>query len=227
LNCLEFRRAVGADPSRLSAEAVAHRDSCTTCAKYAQEMVRLDGLIKRALEVPVPHQREFPVPAAARPLRQKWFAMAASVLLVVGVGIVVTWFGGTSQSAFAADIVKHLDHEAAAMTVSEKRVSTELLRSTLAAKGLQLVEPIDDVSYAQNCWVRKTFAPHLVVQTQQGPVAVIVFPAMQVEAPEKFDEASYHGQIMPMGKGSVVVVANDASVIDEVSAKVRKAIAWQ
>ena len=49
MNCLEFRRAVGAEPHRITADAKAHMGECPTCAKYAQEMQRLDGLIKRAI----------------------------------------------------------------------------------------------------------------------------------------------------------------------------------
>jgi len=229
LNCLEFRRAVGADPSRLSADTIAHRESCATCAKYAQEMLRLDGLIKKALEVPVPQTRdmtrEFSTSAAPAP-RRNWYAMAASVLLVVGAGIGVTLLGGKSQTAYAQEIVAHLNHEPHAMTVTEKRVSDELLRSTLAAKGLRLTESLGEVSYVQNCWVRKSFVPHVVVQTAKGPVTVIVFPSDDLAGPEQFDEGDYHGQILPLGKGSVAVIANDAALIDDVVTKVRTAIAW-
>ena len=226
MNCLEFRRAVGADPSRLTADAIAHRESCATCAKYAQEMQRLDGLIKKALEVPVPQTREFAATAAAPAPRRNWYAMAASVLLVVGAGIGLTLLGGKSQTAYAQEIVAHLNHEPHAMTVTEKRVSDELLRSTLAAKGLRLTESLGEVSYVQNCWVRKSFVPHVVVQTAKGPVTVIVFPSDQLASPEQFDEGNYHGQILPLGKGSVAVIANDAALIDDVVTKVRTAIAW-
>ncbi|HTE40169.1 MAG TPA: DUF3379 family protein, partial [Steroidobacteraceae bacterium] len=118
-------------------------------------------------------------------------------------------------------------HEPDAMTASEVRVSSTLLDSALQAKGLKLAAPIGDISYLANCWVREAFVPHVVVQTARGPVTVIVLPHESVASVERFDEAQYHGEIMPMGRGSMIVIANDASLIDEVAQRVRTAIVWK
>jgi hypothetical protein len=228
LNCVEFHRAVGADPNHLGQDAIAHRESCAACAQFAAETQRLDGLIKRALEIPAPQKgRAFTFPPARVAPQNRWYAMAASVLLAMGLGLGVLWFGGGVQVALAKEVVSHLNHEPDAMTESEVRVSSTLLDSALQAKGLRLAAPIGDISYVANCWVRNAFVPHVVVQTARGPVTVIVLPHEPVAAVERFDEAPYHGEMMPMGSGSIVVIANDATLIDEVASKVRTAIVWQ
>lgn len=228
MNCLEFRRAVGAEPQRISADANAHMRECPTCAKYAQELQRLDGLIKRALEVPAPQINsvtggEFVAPAVQP---RRWYAMAASLLLAVVVGL-VAWVGLAPSESVAADVVSHMGHEKDAMTVTDTRVSSQLLDGILQAKGMKLAEPLTDISYARNCFVRRTWAPHVVVQTASGPVAAIVLPNERVWRSARFHEGEYHGEIVPMGKGAIVVVATDAEVIDEVSKKVSRAIVWQ
>jgi len=222
LNCTEFRRAVGADPSRLTADAIAHRSTCAACAQYAQETQRLDGLIKRALEIPAPQLQQFAPPAMPR---TRWYAMAASVLLTFAIAITL-WVGGGSQASLADDIVAHLNFESDAMTVSEARVSNTLLEGALQAKDLRLVQPLNDISYLHSCWIRRAWVPHIVVQTARGPVTVIVLPNEPASSEERFDEEPYHGTIIPMGRGSIVVIANDAALIDDVAAKVRTAIAW-
>ena len=228
MNCVEFHRAVGADPNHISAEATAHRDSCAACSQYAAETLQLDGLIKRALAVPTPQKgRAFTLTSTRAAPQQRWYAMAASVLLAVGIGLGLLWYGGGVQVALAKEVVSHLNHEPDAMTASEVRVSSTLLDSALQAKGLKLAAPIGDISYLANCWVREAFVPHVVVQTARGPVTVIVLPHESVASVERFDEAQYHGEIMPMGRGSMIVIANDASLIDEVAQRVRTAIVWK
>jgi len=221
VNCLEFRRALGADPNHISAEAQAHRAECPTCEKYAQEMLRLNGLIKRALEVPVPLGQPLQMPVRIQP---RWYAIAASILVALSVTIGALWFVGYPRESLASDVVKHMAHEPHAMTLSQARVSAELLDGALKAKGLRLSQPMDDVSYLQSCFIRGRFVPHLVVQTERGPVTVLLLTSERVEQTERFDEQQYHGVLMPASWGSVAVVATDAAVIDAVAEKARTVV---
>ena len=54
MECLEFRRAAGADPLHVSVEAAAHRDGCPKCAEFLRQTLVLDERILAALRVPVP-----------------------------------------------------------------------------------------------------------------------------------------------------------------------------
>jgi hypothetical protein len=219
VNCLEFRRALGADPNHASAESLAHRAECPTCERYAQEMLRLNGLIKRALEVPVPAQQPIKTPR----LQPRWFAIAASALLTVGVVIGILSLG-TPRDSLAAAVVAHLAHEPDAMTPTQVRVSNELLDGALRAKGLRLAHPMNNVSYLESCEIRGHLVPHLVVQTERGPVTVILLTEEKVKRTSRFDERQYHGMLVPMPRGAMAVIATDASVVDAVAENVKAAV---
>jgi hypothetical protein len=221
VNCLEFRRALGADPNHASPESLAHRAECPTCEKYAQEMLRLNGLIKLALEVPVPTAQPLQLSARTQP---RWYAMAASVLVALSVAMGAFWFVGFPRESLASDVVKHMAHEPQAMTPTQARISTELLGGALQAKGLQLSQPMDDVSYLQSCFIRGHFVPHLVVQTPHGPVTVLLLTEEKVADTERFDEQQYHGVLMPLGKGAMAVIALDNSIVMPVAEKIRATV---
>jgi len=51
MDCLEFRRRVGAEPSLAGAEIEAHRRDCLACARHQDELRALDAQIARALAV--------------------------------------------------------------------------------------------------------------------------------------------------------------------------------
>ena len=53
MDCIEFKRAAGAEPQRLSVAAREHAAGCADCERYATHMLSLDGLLQRALRVPV------------------------------------------------------------------------------------------------------------------------------------------------------------------------------
>lgn len=221
MNCLEFRRALGADPNHVSPESLAHRAQCPACEKYAQEMLRLNGLIRRALAVPVRSSRK----SFASRSKLSWYAMAASLLLVIGFGGTF-WFLGFPRTSLAGDVVAHLAHEPSAMTVVEARVSAELLDGALRAKGMHLARPINDVSYLQSCLVRGNFVPHLVVQTDRGPVTVLLLSEEKVSGTQHFDERQYHGVLVPMEHGGMAVIATDASLVDGVAERVKASVVW-
>lgn len=228
MNCQEFRRALGADPHHDSIEARAHRATCPACEHYAQEMLRLNGLIKRALTVPVPEQKQFAAPASGGfASNTRWYAMAASVVFAVGIALGAVWFLGFPRESLASQVVAHLAHEPYAMTETESRVSAQVLESALQAKGLGLAQPMNDVSYVQSCVLRGRFVPHLVVQTAQGPVTVMLLVEEQITKTERFAEADYQGVLVPTKKGGMAVIASDVMLAERVADRVQAAIDWE
>jgi hypothetical protein len=178
-------------------------------------MLRLNGLIKRALEIPVPVQNLAAANSVtSRPRQQQvWYAMAASAVLAIGVVIAVLLLG-TPRESLASAVVAHLAHDPKAMTPTEVRVSDQLLNGALQAKGLRLIQPMSNVSYLQSCEIRGHLVPHIVVQTEGGPVTVLLLTEEKVNHAERFDDQKYHGVLVPMQRGAMAVIATDASLVD-------------
>jgi hypothetical protein len=73
--------------------------------------------------------------------------------------------------------------------------------------------------------------PHLVVQTDAGPVTVMVLTHELPRAPMRFDEHGYRGMIVPVvGHGSIAVLERepgaDLTIMQRVAAKVVAALDW-
>ena len=224
--CSEFRKQAGADPQHLGVEAQAHCAQCTACTAYLQQMLQLDGLLKRALDVPAsmlpnnvtPLRRESP------PMFRRWYALAASVLLavVLGAGIWVV----APRDSLAAEVVAHMHHEPGTMVTTDARANPAELDEVLRRAGVRLKSGSRKVSLARTCGFRGATIPHLVVQTQEGPIAVLVLPHEQVDVPKSFNEAGYAGTILPSGRGSVAVIANSSAAVRRVAAELAEAVVW-
>jgi hypothetical protein len=229
MECLEFRRAAGADPGHLSAEAAAHRDACPKCAEFLWQTMVLDERILAALRVPVPERGAAAVAppnvvAFPRIERRRWMALAASIAGGVMIGSLL-WVSAPRVS-LAEDVVKHMAHEPGVMVMSSAPEDASKVERVMERAGIRFRSDAGMVSYAQTCRFRGEKVPHLVVQTDAGPVTVMVLRNEKVTAPVKFAEQGYVGTILPAGPGSVAVIGPTGADLSQVAERVAAAVVW-
>jgi len=231
MECLEFRRTAGADPGHLDPEAQAHADACAACAAHLRQLRKLDASILQALQVPLPESqpRSDSVVAPAggtitRTPRQRWYALAASIVAGVLIGTLL-WVGGPEKT-IARSLVEHMSHEPDAMVSTEVPADPERLGKVLSRAGISLRPEIGSVSYARSCPFRGERVPHLVVQTDGGPVTVMVLRNETLDAPVSFNEDGYSGRIVPAGPGSIAVIGGGETDLEQVAERVTAAVKW-
>jgi Protein of unknown function (DUF3379) len=220
MDCTQFRRALLSDPRDVTAEMAAHRETCHDCAQYAEQLMRFEARLERALRVDT----------ADAPVRHvRWLAIAASVLVAVVVAGSL-WIAVPGRT-LAADVVTHMAGEPEAWQQTDVPVPGSDLGAVLSNSQLRLKPDVGVVSYAQSCLFRGHHVPHLVVQTAAGPVTVMVLVHEPVHMTTQFDENGYRGVIVPVaGHGSLAVLtrgeATDPKTVDQIAARVENAIIW-
>jgi hypothetical protein len=234
IDCAQYRRAVLADPHAESAELAEHLTHCLECPAYHDRLLRFEGGLTRALRIDarvLPQPRQV-LPARlgrnGRVRRNGWLALAASLLLALLVG---TLWLGAPHASLAADVVAHMAGEPDAWTRTDVPVPSADLAPVLAEARMRLRPDAGMVSYAQSCLFRGHHVPHLVVQTDMGPVTVMVLVHENVAAARMFDEGGYRGTIVPVpGHGSIAVLIKgeegDLAQVERVAARVKDAIVW-
>jgi hypothetical protein len=224
MNCLEFRRAAGADPGHLTVEAMAHRGECAACAQHLRDLLAMDVTIRRALQVPAPEPAESRSTRSspmASP-RQRWLALAASLVAGVLVGSVLS-IGGP-RASLAREVVEHARHEpqSLAATNADPAVVDRVLR----AGGIRLRPGAADVTYARSCPFRNRIVPHLVVRTAHGPVTVLVLREESITRPIRVREGDFRGSLVPAGPGSIAVFGDTRADLSEITERLENAVEW-
>jgi hypothetical protein len=220
MNCEAARRAIGADPALSTAELEAHLHSCPACSQFRQEMRSLDAQIRRALERPpdiAPRQirRE-------RPPWQRW-AMAASALLA-SFAVLGVWLLRPSDT-LAREVVAHVQKEPESWFATQ-HVTAKEIGHALSGGGVALDLTSEHIMYAQSCWFRGHYVPHLVVQTATGPATVMILRHEHVTARRSFHEAGMSGVIVPAEQGSIAVVARGNEDLGQLAGEMQHDVHW-
>jgi hypothetical protein len=241
MDCEQFRRAMLAEPSNDDAERRLHLATCHECTQYALQLRRFEGRLERALRVEVnPRLMEqgvvTPLRSTARrgarpwdPPHRRWLAAAASVLLGTAVAFSL-WLAAPGRS-LAADVVKHMAEEPDAWARTDIPVPEPRLTEVLIDSHVRFRLSAGLVSYASSCSFRGHKVPHLVVQTNSGPVTVMVLTHEALRSAMRFNEQGYRGVIVPVhGHGSLAVLERgpdmDIKTVEGVAAQVQSALDW-
>ena len=204
IHCHHARLHIGGEPQSLPAEVREHLTTCESCSGFLEETLSMEGRLRGALEVPLNRFRGDPARnPAAMPRR---YALAPSVVLAILVGGGF-WFFRPPQ-ALAGELMEHVMHEPESWQ-EHPRVAPPELAAMLRDVGVDFDIRMP-VTYAAPCIIRGRPVPHLVVQTDQGPVTVILLPHEKVESRQEFSEGPYRGVLLPARQGGVAVIARGA-----------------
>jgi Protein of unknown function (DUF3379) len=240
----QYRSAVLSDPNDPDPELRAHRESCAECAAYTEKLQGFEARLARALQVEVDAGKSWAaIRGAGRPVTSlarrpprgwpprvagaRWLALAASVVFgAVVVGLI--WV--VPSRSLAAAVVAHMAGEPGAWR-TDAPVPGSQLNAVLEDSKLKIMPQAGMVSYASSCRFRGHMVPHLVVQSDSGPVTVMVLVHESKAKWKQFDEQGYRGVIVPVqGHGALAILMKDphadAATVARVAAKVRESIVW-
>jgi hypothetical protein len=229
IDCTQCRRTLLADPHAASPELAEHLAHCPECPAYRERLMRFEDRLTSALRIDAQMARRSAQAPWLPARRNRWLAMAAGLVVALLVG--TTLWLGAPHTSLAADVVAHMAGEPEAWARTDVPVPSADLAPVLAEAHMQLRPDAGMVSYAQSCQFRGHHVPHLVVQTDMGPVTVMVLVHENVAAARMFDESGYRGTIVPVpGHGSIAVLvkgdAGDPAEVESVAARVKDAIVW-
>jgi hypothetical protein len=213
MNCAHYRKLLLAEPAQIGRNTRTHLDNCVACKEFHDSLSSFEVRLHQALCIPVGRQT---LPVELRRDRPRllhqprgWLAIAASALLVLLVGSL--WLGAPARS-LAAEVVGHVEDEPGAFAPANQPVSQEKLDIAFSDTQLRVKAAALVVTYASRCSFRGHRVPHLVVQTDRGPVTVMILVDESVRSSVRFDLQGYEGVLVPLPHhGTVAVLEPEGS----------------
>ena len=213
MDCLEFRRRLGTEPHARDPEGLAHRDGCAACRAAWERAQAFEHALQGALDVPVPEGlAERVLLAQATGERQHTvrrrrvaFALAASLLLALGVG----GYGWLQMDAHSlpALAVAHMPGEIHSLDLNQP-ISEVAIAAGFADRGVSLRGSAPaDVTYVHDCPVGPYKTVHLVSRIDGTPVAVLYFPNAHASRKD-FRRNGWRGREVPLANGTLVMLTD-------------------
>jgi hypothetical protein len=213
--CGHARLHIGADPRTLPAEIAAHVEGCEACRRFRDEMLMLDGKVHAALELPLERFRQ-----PLRPARR--YALAASVVLALLVAGGLWVF--RPSTALAGEVVRHVEEEADSWN-SHQSLPPEDVAAILRKAGVQFDSPLP-VVYGYPCPFRGHRVAHLVVQTPNGTMTVMLIPHERVMRRTGIEQDGMQGVLLPAGRGSVALLTRNGEISDALAEQIVSRVRW-
>lgn len=192
---------------------------------------QFEQLLGEALrvDVPEPGQRHAPTVPARRPSVLRFAAIAAGVVLAVGVIVNQLWtYGYIASGDIVDDVIVHINHEPAALIEPAAPVSRERFGGVMQAAGVSMSRFDASVTYVELCPFRGEMVAHFALQGSAGPVTVMLLPNEHVDGPVAVDEDGFHGTIAPLSiGGSIAVVGEPGEDIQDIQNRVADAVRWR
>lgn len=242
MDSTNYKEIIAADPQApidLSGLSAADRAAAEA---FREEMLQLDAKISKALAIDVPELTLPELPSAdaddARsnvvniPKRTKrsmgvpaWMGIAASVVLVAFAG--TQFLGGrTDDSALAAELLAHLDHEPQSFRPSSIPVSDRDLARVVSTGRAEMDSSVGMVTYARSCEINGKTVPHLVIQGKLGPITVLLLPDEAVSSPVPVEGDGINGVILPVGDGSIAIIGEREEDLNDIEQQVIDSVSW-
>lgn len=225
MNCLDFQRRLNADPYRLGAEAEAHAEACPACARRLAGQMRQEAELARSLWVTPPDGLADRVLLAARMRRRgergRLYALAASLFLVVGIGLsLAPW----READLTAESIRHVLAEPQFLAAREP-VSPGEVAAQFQRVGARLAEPLAAV-HAAPCDVPGGEGAHIVLDTPHGRVTVLLMPNRQARAEAREQAQGLIAAIHAAKRGCYALVAPNPRALEHARALLEKRLRW-
>ena len=196
------------------------------------------GLHQRLLQIPDQDDSASTSPAVRKSTRRlQYLAAAACAVLTLGV-----LFGIARQSLPGGDmlagevIIDHLyleeaELDAVARGSLDSAYTLSQLNRVLANAGTAMSAGVDlqatPVRFANPCLIMPGYqSAHLILQTPDGPVNVIVINNSPVAREVSIGDERFSGSIIPMPRGNVIVVGESGAALNRYRNMITDNLQW-
>ncbi|MDA0678709.1 MAG: DUF3379 family protein [Proteobacteria bacterium] len=239
MNCEDYKEALAGDPSASIDGGDLHLAACESCAAFTAEMQAFDAKIAKALAIDVPDLRIPELPeieddnVTSLPFRTRqtfsapaWIGIAATVVLAAFIGVRMIDFDPGNGLTLSEEVLAHVDHEPGALRVTNVAVSDERFLSVVNPSVGTMDRNVGLVTYAQSCIINGKTIPHLVIQGEKGPITLLLMPEEMIDGAITLDGKGVNGVIIPMGNGSIAIIAERDEPLGEIEQRILDSVEW-
>ncbi len=232
MNCLEFRRRLGSEPASTLGSFVAHREECPRCASAHRVAGEFEDRIRGALRIPVPANLADRVILAQttesrqvfRNRKRSFAALIVAAAASIVVALVSIQRPQAGMPALAGLVVAHLHKHVVNAADAQDQIPMHDVMAAFAARGVTLASVPEGIHYVHECPAGPYKSVHMVMPDHDGPVSVVYVVDKPSTQATDFSHDGMQGREVPLGKGSLVMLARSDADFDAIEEHWKRAM---
>ncbi len=222
MNCIDVHRKLTTEPAIRNDAINAHLKECSACTRFAESVGQFDRAIHNAASINVPDglaerillKQSFKQQHQLRANRFKLYAVAASVLLVLGISLGLNYSPGQKDALSLGDVaINHVTNEMYHLNENHN-VQLAKLNLILQPFSIKLNKTIGHVNYAGACPIRNSRGVHIVLHTENETATLLVMPGEYVASRTSLTKGAFKTAIIPTKNGSIAIITSKNSKAD-------------
>ena len=235
---LEFRKSATIDPDNQDPEFLKKKQQNQYNSRFVDEQQIFNQDLLNTLTISTPENLTARIILSQQlsqhkqqhlKKRQKqwrnWFmgSVAASIIIAFSSQLFIPATVNSAQ--LAREVISHVHGDTHALNV-RMDVPKSSIDTMLASYGGKLAGPIGQVSFLGHCIVGGHTGIHMVLNTAQGLVTVILLPTQAIKQSSSLADSQYSGIVYPSQKGSIAIIAEHAESIEDTRQKINRNLNW-
>ncbi len=220
----EYEKRLLSEPRSDEPEAVEARRASTAHAAAYRAAQAFEDKLEAALKLPVAPDAAERIIERCLPRRSRapvWIALAASLAVAA---VVAVWLVPSGPSAADLEIrlafVEHLGNPEPALE-SERAVDPAQVRAAFAGVGVDLVDPLGNVTYLSPCVIGGRQGLHLVLTGAEGAkTTLMMLPGQHLTAAAEFNLPGISARLERTDMGAIALFGHRNQDLDALSREV-------
>ncbi len=224
MNCLEFRRRLGSEPASTLDSFVAHRAECPGCAAAQARADEFEARIRCAVNVLVPVNLADRILLAqttelrqgTRNRRRRYSALILAAAASIVVAVVALNWPARGMPILAAMVDEHLHEHVVSAAEAKTEVPRQSVIDVFAQRGVKLASVPAGVNFVHKCPAGPYKSVHMVMPQGGTEVSVVYVVDAPPQSRADFRSDGGYGREVPMGTGTLVMLAASSSGFDTI-----------
>ncbi|MCX7552990.1 DUF3379 family protein [Marinicella sp. S1101] len=210
MNYFEFKQILASDPYSKDPDFLAAKNNDTRCYRAYQEAMKRERTIKAALEIPVPqhniqHIKFRQAQDKQNTLRNQFFAVAASAVLMIGAGL---FFLNNNQSSELERFINEALMMEPTVYMSDEEIPHDELQPLFASINTAVDGDLGDVHFMKLCPTLNGKGARMVFMNDfNQPITVLYMPNSPIESAFDMQMDGFKGKIVALEQGSAAIIA--------------------
>lgn len=210
MNYFEFKNILDADPHSQDPKFLQAKQDDSRCYRAYQAAMEKEQIIQAALNIPVPqhdiaHIKFRQTHLKQNRMRRHFFALAASMVLLFGVGV---FFFSNSQRSDLENFINEALMMEPAVYMSDAEIPQDTLAPLFASINTAIDGNLGKVHFMKLCPTLNGKGARMVVMNELNqPITVLYMPNSPVNEVIDMHMEGYKGKIVALEQGSAAIIS--------------------